>query len=75
MGSISLYKKDYPAAEKYFRQALVYYPGFAAAHLGLFRVYSSTGRKIQAQESLETAVTLDPDVISGGKSVLQERTK
>lgn len=75
MGSISLYKKDYPAAEKYFRQALVYYPGFAAAHLGLFRVYSSTGRKIQAQESLETAVTLDPAVISGGKSVLQERTK
>jgi O-antigen ligase len=75
MGSISLYKKDYPIAEKYFNQALVYYPGFAAAHLGLFRVYSSMGRKSRAQASLETAVTLDPAVISGGKSILQEQSK
>ena len=75
LGSISLYKKNYTGAEKYFSRALVYYPGFAAAHLGLFRAYSSTGQKALAQESLETAVTLDPAVISGGKSVLQERTK
>lgn len=75
LGSLSLYKKDYSSAGVYFNRALGYYPGFAAAYLGLFRAYSSLGLKAKAQVCLETAVTLDPAVISGDKFILQETTK
>jgi O-antigen ligase len=37
MGLIYLSHKDFAKADAYFERAIYYYPGFAAAHLGLFK--------------------------------------
>jgi O-antigen ligase len=78
IGAIRLYEKNYGSAAQYLENAVKYYPGFAAAHLALFRAYSSMGRQKEAQAHLESAVTLDPNVASGGKDgffPLKEVTK
>ena len=77
IGAIRLYEKNYRDAAQYFENAVKYYPGFAAAHLALFRSYSSMGREKEAQAQLELAVTLDPNVAGGkdGFFPLKEVTK
>jgi tetratricopeptide (TPR) repeat protein len=64
IGSLYLNDRDYRNAETYFTRALLYFPGFAPAHLGLFKAETSLGNKTEAAKQLDTAMALDPQTVN-----------
>ena len=54
------YERDWPAAEKEFRQAIESNQGYAFAHQGLFQYFAATGRMDDAMSAVKRAVELDP---------------
>ncbi len=54
------YDWDFPAAERYLKQALDLQPNHADSHLFLGNVYSSTGRHEEALNEIRRAQEIDP---------------
>jgi tetratricopeptide (TPR) repeat protein len=60
--SVNMKLKDYAEAEKYFRQSLELYPGFAQAHLGLAKSLEEQKRGQEAAAEFALAIKYDPEI-------------
>ncbi len=61
LGELQRRARHTDEAEKYFRQALEYYPGFAEAHLGLAAVLMEKKETEQALVHAQKAVAANPE--------------
>jgi O-antigen ligase len=65
LGNMSYAMKDYKAAVTYYESAVYYYPGFALAHLGLYKCLMDMKEETKGLAQLDEALKCDPNVLKG----------
>lgn len=64
LGSVSLLRKEYESAERFFRQAIQHDGRYPRAYGNLALLLEITGRRREALHYYRVAITLDPEIVA-----------